>query len=264
MEKFLRCVAMHKKAFRIVAALFWVVAGCVVRCVLDVPPEWCLSLMGIGICFSFVWISASTDALLRKPLKHQNEHCDPYPMLEEMTIQMNYPDSGVAKQLTTINYATALRNIGEYEKAHVLLSNVNIDKYPGMLPAAKLIYYNNLMDILALLGNEWEADIWYNKMMQIYRDMKENKQKKQFEQMVNSACAQHFFCKQQYDLALRMLDNAKSEYLSQEVDNAMLYARVCLAMGNTEKAKEKLQFVIQNGNRLYCVTEANEMLAQHI
>jgi FimV-like protein len=47
-----------------------------------------------------------------------------------------------------------------------------------------------------------------------------------------------------------------------EVDVARIYAKAYLALGKPEFARENLQFVIENGNKLYAVTEAKELLAR--
>jgi FimV-like protein len=39
-----------------------------------------------------------------------------------------------------------------------------------------------------------------------------------------------------------------------------MFARTYLAMGELEKAKKPLQFVAENGNKLYFATEAKELL----
>lgn len=59
-----------------------------------------------------------------------------------------------------------------------------------------------------------------------------------------------------------LLDQLDFPALRGRVDMALLYARCALQTGNVETAKIKLQFVLQNGNRLFCVEEARKILAE--
>jgi FimV-like protein len=59
---------------------------------------------------------------------------------------------------------------------------------------------------------------------------------------------------------LRVLGQAKPENMNERIENAMMFARTYLAMGELEKAKKPLQFVAENGNKLYFATEAKELL----
>ena len=45
-------------------------------------------------------------------------------------------------------------------------------------------------------------------------------------------------------------------------DCKMLFAKIYLKTGETEKAKEALTFIKEKGNRLYAVTVAEKMLAE--
>lgn len=155
----------------------------------------------------------------------------------------------------------ALRNAGDYELAYGLLSMTNIDKHAGMLPLWKMIYYNNLMDLCALMGKHQEAVIWYDKLLMMFHDMKPGKQKEQLRKVVEDNRALYYFCRGEYSQTMEVLGQATPENLSERIENAMMYARTYLAMGEAEKAKENLEFVAQNGNKLYIATEAKALLA---
>lgn len=207
-------------------------------------------------------VGSRADSLLRAPLKVLKEQCDPYPFLEEVREQQCYPGTEALKQMRTIDYAMVLRSIGEYDQAFALLSTTNIDKYAGTQPAVKAIYYNNLMDLCMLMGKHQEAVIWYDKLLLIFHDMKPGKQKDRLHHLVDTNRAMYHFCKGEWEQALQALGTAKIENLNDRIENAMMYARVYLALGETEKAIKPLQFVAENGNKLYFVTEAKELLAK--
>ena len=41
---------------------------------------------------------------------------------------------------------------------------------------------------------------------------------------------------------------------------SMVYAKAYIGLGETDKAKEKLNFILENGNKLYMVEQAKKML----
>lgn len=262
MDKLMRWIAGHKKAANIVNVLLWGVAGTNMWCGMGLSiwvaiPLDLLMMALFGIC-----ISNSGAFLLQETVKRVQQDCDPYPHLEEVQRQMDYPNSEPMKQLLTMDLATAFRNTGEYQKAYDLLTDIHIDKRADTLPVTKFVYYNNLMDICFLLGKYSEARIWHGKMMQIYSDLKNDKQKKQFLCTVVNAQAIDSFCAQDYSRVLQILDAGEAANKCQLVDNSMIYARACLMLGDRERAREHLQFVVENGNRLYCVKQAGELLEQ--
>lgn len=261
MEKLDRWVAKHQRASRLFMFVFWILME-IWWLDLGVPTLIAIIFLVVAFLVSFVTITAAGDRLLKKPLEVLKNQCDPYPFLEEVREQQNYPGNNATKQIRAINYALALRCIGEYERAFALLSSINIDKNAGMLPNAKVVYYNNLMDLCALMGKHQEAAIWYEKTMQIFGDMKPGKLKENLRDTVESNRALYHFCRGEYDRALQVLGRAKIENLGDRIENAMMYARVYLAMGETEKAVRPLTFVAENGNKLYFATESKELLAK--
>lgn len=260
MEKIARWIAKHQRFARIAMAVFWGVIGSWLF--LDLGfPGWLTFVLVVLLAYIYsVLISVSGVYLLNKKLQSLQKNCDPYPYLQEVTEQLQYPYADRMKQVLLIDQAVGLRNTGEYDKAQMLLESVNIDKYAATQPVVKVIYYNNRMDICALLGRHQEASLWYSKMMQLYQDIKLGKQKDQLAHTVATAQALYCFCNQDYDYTLRILSGVQGEHMSQQVEDAMLYARACLAMGDVEHAKEGLQFVAQNGNRLYIAYEASRIL----
>lgn len=224
-------------------------------------PKWLTyPFLGVALIVFALWAGAAGARLLKKPIEYLKEQCDPYPYLEEINVQREYPGNGTAKQLRDIDYAMTLRCIGEYALSYELLMQINIDKYGGMIPAYKVIYYNNLMDICTLMGKYPEAVVWYEKLLQLFHDLKPGKQKERLRKTVDSNLAGYHFCKGEYDRALYALSLAKPENMNERIENAMMYARTYLAMGEREKAKKPLQFVAENGNKLYFAKEAKMLL----
>jgi FimV-like protein len=258
MEKFKRWVAKHFYVLLIVLPVTLTIA---MECI---PDEWIwgslvgLLLWTVMLCVLLRCVTLR-DRYLRKALDAMKNGCDPYPLLQETQEQMAYPGPKSGKQIMAINHALALREIGEYEKAQVLMESINIDKH-ATIPAVKLVYYNNRMDICALTGRYAEAVIWYEKTAQIFGDMRQGKQKEQLRHAVEQNLALFHYCKGEFDLALQVLGQAKPQNMNERIENAMMFARTYLAMGEPEKAKKPLRFVAENGNKLYFATEAKELL----
>lgn len=262
MRKLARWMAKHQKLVTIGGIIWWSVCWCVLGDAFCFPDWLMYTLAAVFAVYWMLLAVSANDYLLKKPLEILKNQCDPYPFLEEINVQREYPGTDAAKQVRDINYAMALRCIGEYDLSYRLLTTTNIDKNAGMLPMAKVVYYNNLVDLCGLIGKHQEAVIWYDKLLLIFNDMKPGKQKEQLRPAVESNRATAHFCKGEFEQALQVLSLAKIEDLNDRIENAMMYARVYLAMGETEKAIKPLQFVAEKGNKLYVVTEAKELLAK--
>lgn len=258
MEQLNRWVAKH----------YWILLACCSFfgsfAVSRVPDDqdWSLAVMILVsapvICL-ILWIAGRRTHLLQKALKVMKEQCDPYPFLSVVQEQLTYWASAPVKQMMQVNYALALRLVGEYEKACELMESINIDKH-AMAPQVKAIYYNNRMDICALMGKYQEANIWYGKTVQIWQDLKPSKEKERLGRAVAENRALYHFCNGEFDLALQVLGQAKPQNLSERIENAMMYGRTYLAMGERSRAVKPLRFVAENGNKLYFATEAKELL----
>ena len=260
MEKLNRFMAKHPRFCRFVVILFFAAMFCGWY-VMD-RPLLLVPVLLVVLVYGHWFVFAACDRLWKKPLEALKTECDPYPFLEEIKEQQSYPGNNATKQIRTINYALALRCIGEYDQAFALLSATNIDKNAGMPPAVKVVYYNNLMDLCMLMGKNQEAIIWYEKTAQIFHDIKPGKQKEKLRNTVESNRATWHFCRGEYELALQALSRVKIEDLNGRIENAMMYAHTYLALGEKERATKPLEFVAENGNKLYFATEAKELLAK--
>ena len=231
---------------------------------INLPPHIFKNIVACLLVYLIVitlWLSSCFSAVLNKAIKKMYDECDPYPLLSETEKLITYKFRRVQEQVLVIDKCAALRNTGEYEKALNELENINIDKYPVM-PNVKIVYYNNLMDLYGILGENEKADIWYGKVVQIYSDMKNGKKKKGFQNTIDIAAAANYYRHGEYDKAVEILESINYNNLCNEVDSKMLCARVYLAMGLTDKAKQALMFVKEKGNKLYAVTEAEKMLKE--
>lgn len=71
------------------------------------------------------------------------------------------------------------------------------------------------------------------------------------------------FLNKEYEKALELVRTLSAENLYQQVGKAFSCGKIHLKLGNPEAAKEYLQFVITNGNKLHCVNEARALMKQY-
>lgn len=262
MNKFQHFVAKHKfLSFFILIMLACGIYSFLLM-MLNVPLVGIIIVNLLLVFVIYAYVEYSPEPIMRKALKELNDNCDPYPLLKETEKLLTYKNSEVLEQIILINHAVGHRSVGEYQKNLDILKTLNIDKTVGIQPMQKVVYYNNLMDACGMLEKYDEAEVWYSKMMLILADIKNEKQLEALESAMQSATAFHHFCQKEYDKALQIMREKKDINRNNAVDNAMLYAKIATAMGDIDTAKNKLQFVIENGNRLYAVQEAKERLAE--
>lgn len=226
-------------------------------------PVWIIVPLDLFLLFwNHAYVDAQGDKLLKQPMKILDDYCDPYPFLQEVQVQMGYSYTKAAKQAIQINYALALRSVGQIQQAWEHLDSIHIDRYPGLLQHVKVVYYNNLTDILTQLGRYEEAEIWGRKAIQIYQDLPENEMKQRLHLLVLELQAESCFRKGEYAKAVEALDALPAACLREQVDRALLYAQCCIALGQTESAKEKLRFAAEKGYKLYAAAQARQLLEQ--
>lgn len=207
-------------------------------------------------CYNFV--GSTSDLLLREPLEILEQNCDPYPLLEEVALHMRKLPEGFHGQMTQINYAMALVQTGDYDKALETLEAIDIEQMPN--PYAKFIYYNNLCDLMTRLNRYPEADNWYAKTQEILDGLPNNRMKSRLDRTVEMNAIEARFRDQDYVGALRRLAKIPCPTPRSVAEAALLAARCNIALEEYDKAKEKLHYILDNGNRLHCVTEARELL----
>lgn len=259
MEKFARWVAQN----RVLAKTLFSVILCVCYSMLVILGVWLWVVVLIDLLVIFfvcAWVDGSSGKLMQRPLKALSDECDPYPLLQETAEQLTYGFSGVTEQTIRINHCLALREIGQYQQSWELLSAINIDRELGLLPQVKFVYYCNLCDVLTLMGRYPEAEVWYQKAIQIYQDMSENKMKQALREAVEGMAADAWYRRGDYAQARACISARQPEKLNNRVDQALLYARCSIALGEPDVARQALEFVIAYGNRLYAVTEARYLL----
>ena len=258
MKSIYRCILAHPKPAKFILALL-VTFFCVYVMDAETFSFGFRFFMAFSLIFScYTFVNSVSDLLLREPLEKLEQYCDPYPLLAEVEIHMKKLPDSFQGQMIQINYALALVQTGSYEKALEVLEAVDMDKYPN--PIAKFIYYNNLCDLMTRLDRYPEADSWYRKSLEILDSLPNNRLKGRLDRTEAMNAIEALYRDQDYAGALRRLARIPCPTPRAVVDAALLAARCNLALEEWDKAKEKLQYVIDNGNRLQCVTEAKQLL----
>ena len=254
-----RWMAKHRKLAK------WLFGALLVGCyslllVLGVPL-WAVILIDLLVLLvNSAYIDGSYLRLQKKPIQALDEGCDPYPLLQETTEQLTYGPGGFIEQCIKINQALAFREAGRYQDALDLLNSINIDRYATIVPVTRFVYYNNLTDILTLMGNYTEAEIWYQKAVQIYQDLPANKDKEKLRPVVEAMAAEAWFRRGEYEKTIECSNALYPPMPSSQINQAMLIARCYIALGQPEEARKPLEFVIARGNRLHAVAQARAIL----
>ena len=259
MEKFNRWAAKHAWAAIAIGCVccFAALSGLAIAQVFPkalITP--CLVLFAV---IWGVWVLTRANALLRPSLQKLNTRLDPYPMLEETKTQLDYPGYKhfvVARQM---NYALALHFTGQHDSAYEQLASIPIESLPRAQALLKATYYNNLMAVCLAQDYFAEAETAYENMLRHFGGIKSNTQKASMTYTVETKRAQLHFCRREYEQAIALVDKEPINPLLQ-VGNAFFRARIYLAMGDVENAETELEYVVQHGNRLYYVTEAQALL----
>ena len=198
--------------------------------------------------------------LLQEPLHQLDQQGDPYPLMEELNAQLSRKFDGTQRQLLEMYRALTLRECGQPYKALETLENINIDKFPGTSPVVKYMYYHNLADLCYLQDRKDEGRIWVRKYRQIYNDLPAGKGKQELASAYEMMECEVLYHEGDLEEALKKVSWLKLTDLRMVLDGAMLAAKCHIALGEPEKAREKLQYILDHGNKLHIVQEATEIL----
>jgi len=261
-HKFLRFVAHHQKICTALFAILPVSVCAIALTAIQAGPGAYVIFPVLFILLCKVFCTACANQLISYATKELYDKCNPNPLLQETTDALKYTKEGVNRQILIIDYAMALGTLGEHEFAYQQLSKINIDKHAGMLPAVKVIYYNNLGYYAHLLGKSETADFLHQKALTIYDTLKKGKQKDYLKTTMLSS---------QASACLRAGDPMGAmSYASQMtpdspyavIDHSWLFSEIYLAQNDTLSAKKYLEVVASSNPSLYIVKEAKRLLSE--
>ncbi len=208
----------------------------------------------LAVCF----VESASDKLLKAAAKALHDNCDPTVLLRETEQQLEYEKRGITNQLVLLNHTVALGYMGEYSKAFEILSSFDADKYKFISPYRayiKMIHSNNMADTCDELGDFESASAWHKKTLDAAKKLGMLKSSE-----IILAKASEALRKKDYGAVLKALEGFKEKNMLEKICASMVYAKAYIGLGEIEKAKEKLSFIIENGNKLYTVEQAKKML----
>ena len=261
-NKLTRWVFEHSQLTKIVLSVFLCGTYTALLSFFHMPLWFILTVDLISIFGTVLVVNNAPLTLIKHTYDPLQNQCDPYPLLHETKECLSQLKNEQLKHIILIDHCAALSYVGKYQEAYDLSKNLNIDKYSGTVPFCKIVYYHNLASFCTELNKYEEADAWQQKADQLFADIKNTKQKKLLMRSIQMGKVDALYRKGEYDEALKLLENQISKTKVEAVNDAMMLARLYLAKNDTEKAKTKLQYVIENGNRLYAVTEAMQRMEQ--
>ena len=258
--KFCKWVAKNEKLISVVVAVIEALLAFMLF------PDLLSKIWGtifVGIASYFINLAIVQFAkvfLLIGAVNALEKNGDPEPMLSTTQELLEYKNTDVMRCTYLIDKSLALRELGQLCEARDILVNIRIEETRGVTPHIKLVYYNNLSDIFDLLGDYERAEIWYQKMLQIYNGMKESKLKRSLRKTYLFQTATHCFRMGDDEQSAILLDQVESNVLKDKVELALLRALLCVRANRMDEARGYLQEIIATGNKLYAVQLAHKML----
>ncbi|MCH5303684.1 MAG: hypothetical protein J1E41_02365 [Ruminococcus sp.] len=208
---------------------------------------------------NLVYVNSFYDSLLVDALYEYNYRGNPELLLSTTTELLNERLPRNISQVNVINYCVALREIGKFREAYDILLTLNMDK---SFVLNKVVYYNNLCDLCHLMDDYDNANKYYSEMMSIYNNISNRHIKKGFSSNVYLSNVNDLYRSGNYNEVLLKLNEFKPDNLNQSVDTSLTYGETYIKLGNYDKAKEHLSFVIQKGNKLLNVKLAKCLLSE--
>ena len=187
------------------------------------------------------------------------DQCDPYPLLAEADDQLSYVKNAGNRTNLVIDRSAALCNLGERATALTELEALNIDD-PVTIPAVRHAYSHNLTVCAVGCGKLEKAQVYYQKMNQQLDSLK-GKAYNNANQAATLCTASLLIAEGRYDDAYQILGPFSPVNRLQQVGRAYWLGQIALAQNQPANAKIYLEFVAQQGNRLYIATQARNQLA---
>ena len=260
MNKFNKWVAKHLTLCVVISVIVALAAFLLLRR-FGVHPLIALVAYFAVILVSVIAINAIVILPFVKLSALLNDSGDPSELIKVCEFLQSCLISKQTKSVISINHACALRNIGRYYQSYEILRSVD-QSHISKPPTNKVVYYNNLADICYLIGEVEEASEFHEKAKQSYNSLPDKAKASLPDNFFASLDAQKEFSRGNYQTVLDILTLADEKKLVHKTDNAVLRAKAHIALGNTDEAKRELNFVIENGNKLYAVTEAKKLLSE--
>lgn len=217
---------------------------------------------GIVALITILMMSTVPSVITVPALEKLNDKCDPYPLLEASEEVLKYAKNPNEKLTATLNRCAALSHIGRHQENLDCLRAIAIDSYNGLPASVRFVYYHNLSDAALTLGDRETAVRAFEKSKECLAAIKNKKLRAQYADSQNFMQLELYIDGGENESALELIKNIDTSTVARSVTVAYLSAKINIALGRADRAKTDLEYVIATGNKLYCVTEAEEMLAK--
>lgn len=207
----------------------------------------------------FIFVELSFVIVLKKPLEELNNKCDPYPILEALKWLLSIKLSNYSVHLIKLQYSNALNAIREMQEAYDVVSSINVEEIHSDL--TRLRYYESLFIANLNVGKKEKLADCLSEYKQVYSNIKSERAKKAASSGLYYLESLLLRENKDYRKALEILDRCESNTLYSMVVKAHQSGKLYLDLDEKEKAKEMLDFVINNGNKLFVVDDARELLS---
>lgn len=216
----------------------------------------------VYLCWRYV--SYRKYAIINKAFDALDRNCDPYPLIEETTLLLrSMAHSKDNTQMFIMYQHNALSHSGEYDRAYAVLETMQPEKMSKKFVESMVILKDYYMFTLCdKMGRNEEAEQWYQKMEDAYSAARDPLTATRVGRSIENARVINMCRNGEFDEAIEIMDMGKAETNLTEVLRSMRYARIYLGKGDTDRAREKLEYVAENGGKLYYVEKAKELLTQ--
>ena len=210
----------------------------------------------------FIFIGWVVRRQQMRTLNILQKKCDPYTyasrLLKAKGRYYNRRNKNINHQVAMeINLAAAYDWQGVFDRAIDMLNDIDIDGKP-YLPGIRAIYYNNLFSCLIDAGRLDEAkSLFENKKYFMVAPMSRNN---------TDSAASPFITYDYYfgnkEKAIGLLEDLykRTIPLCNRLSILFLLAEDDIEQRRTDRARERLQEIIDKGNRLFLVDKAKELL----
>lgn len=260
MDHLFRWIAKHQRVVRFSLAL---ALGCclgIVRIKTGMSVFLTVALVLWGAILVSLAVNYSFMRFQKRALKIMTDQCDPDPFLHEMQTQVSYDLTPILDTMLRINLALAHYHKGSVQIAMDIMKHIPYDQKRKTNIAIKTIYYNNLSVFLTDLGDYDGAEEAYGHFMELVNGKIRKAFVKQYPNTIPMAEAEHLYRTGEYAAALEKANETHPTHTQGKVETALFRARCAIALGAHNAARQDLNYVIENGNKLAAVDKAWELL----
>ena len=217
---------------------------------------WAYILIDILIV-PFSWLNVCSIRLkpVNSAIIELNNKCDPYPLIEVCERRLEGEKGNMTLK---INLACGYYNAGEFEKS-LAINNELADIIESFSAVLRTVYYNNFSLLSLETGDTTKALELLERAEEAHKTL--GKRGKRFNSMLCASRAEILVRQGNYDEAEKLLEgtNINEKITQNMVFASLLRARIYASRGDTQKASEMLQYVMHNGNALFCAKTAYEL-----